>query len=171
MRRLLTFAAIPVAAAIGSTALVVGVSGTAWAGKVSPTPGSSVACTSIKYNATTGAATVSKCYTAGEVATPKAFKELVAENAADLLGGNSPIPWSPGPSGGASITTSSLSSTSPGMGTCAGKGNESTTFSGTVTAAPGTGNPGQVGDVVSISICVNPKSGKITLAKGTAAEF
>ena len=109
MRRLLTIAVIPVAAAIGSTALAVGLSGTAWAGKVNPTPGSSVACTGIKYNTTTGSATVSKCYTAGEVKTPERyFKELVAANAADLLGGGSPIPWSPGPSGGASITTTAL---------------------------------------------------------------
>jgi hypothetical protein len=173
MRRLLTIAVIPVAAAIGSTALAVGLSGTAWAAGVNPTPGSSVACTSIKYNNTTGSATVSKCYTAGPTSTGKVYKELVAASAATLLGGGT-IPWSPGPKpGGGSITTSSLSSATP-IGTCSKKDTQAA-YSGTITGTTGAGNPAQVNDDVFIDVCIstNAKTGaiKVSVAKGTAAEF
>jgi hypothetical protein len=180
MRRLLTIAVIPVAAAIGSTALAVGLSGTAWATTpVNPTPGSSVACTGLKYNGTTGAATVSDCYTEGPVSTGKVYKELVAPSAETLLNGGT-IPWSPGPKpkGSGTITTSSLTSVTP-TGTCkaAKKGTTTTqaAYSGTVNSVAGAGNPVEAGDVVYVDVCINTNntSGKLAVvfATGTPGEF
>ncbi len=169
MRRLFSTATIAVALTIPAVA-TLGFAGVA-AAKTGPSPtaGSSVVCTKIKFTASTLTADVSTCYTAGGVAVPKAFKELTtgAGNAEALLSGGT-LTWSPGPAGGASITTSSLTSATP-TGTCSSKDTNSA-YTGTVTGATGTGNPAVSGDVVYVDVCVSSKA-KVTLAKGSYAEF
>jgi hypothetical protein len=158
-----------VAVAIGSTALAVGIAGTAWA--VTPTPGSSVACTKVKYNNTTGEATVSKCYNSSGASTGRSYKDLIAASAVTLLNGGT-LNWSPGPSGGATVTTSALTSTTA-TGTCPSKDTQAA-YSGTVTGVTGSGNPASNGDLVYVDVCLSTnKSGdlKVSFASGTPGEF
>lgn len=169
MRRLSVAVAAPVVAALCASGLVVGWAGTAAA--VTPTAGSSVACTKVKFNNSTGEAVVSKCYNASGASTGKSFKDLVAMSAETLLGGGT-LSWSPGPVGGATVTTSALTSTT-GAGTCPSKDTEAA-YEGTVTGVSGTGNPATSGDDVFVDVCLSTtKSGalKVSFAPGTAGEF
>ena len=169
MRRLLSTATIAVALSIPAVATLgfAGVAG-AKSGPI-PTPGSSVACTSVKYVSSTDTANVTKCYTAPAGApTTKAFKTLGASPASTLLFGGT-LNWSSGPG---SVTTSALASATP-TGTCSKKDTNSA-YSGTVSSVTGTGNPVQAGDLIYVDVCLQAlKNGglKVSLAKGSVAEF
>jgi hypothetical protein len=169
MRRLLSFAAIPVTVATVSAALVLGTAGIASA--LTPTPGSSVVCTKVAYSNSTGQATVSKCSNSSGKSTGKSYKDLIASSAVTLLNGGT-LNWSPGPSGGATVTTSALTSTTA-TGKCSKKDTQAA-YSGTVSGVTGTGNPASSGDLVYVDVCLSTsKSGalKVSFAKGTPGEF
>jgi hypothetical protein len=173
MRRLLTTATVAVALTIPAVA-TLGFGGVAGAKTVVPTPGSSVACTKIVFNLTANTASLSKCYGSTGAPVAKAFKTLNASSATGLVAGGM-LTWAPGPSGGATVTNSALTSETP-TGVCAKKDTQAQ-YSGTITAETGTGNPvsSAAGDnTVFIDVCLaTAKSGavKVTFAKGTVAEL
>ncbi len=161
MRRLLGLATIAVALSSTSVALF-GSAGPAFA-KSGPTPtaGSSVVCTSLKYVEKTGAASLGKCYTASG-ATAKAFKTLGAASSSTLLYGGT-LNWTPGP---ATVATGNLAATAA-LGTCPKK-DADLAFTGSITGVSGEGNPVVNGDVVYVNVCVGRT---VSLAKGSYAEF
>ena len=167
MRRLLTTATVAVALTIPAVA-TLGFGGVAGA-KTLPTPtaGSSVVCTKLKFNATANTVSITKCYTATG-ATSKTFKTLSASPAETLLSGGS-LDWASGPG---TITTSALTGATA-TGTCP-KADTNSAYSGTIDGAPnaptGTGDPVQAGDTVYVDVCITSKL-KVTFAKGTYGEF
>src|SRR5277367_6508797 len=106
MRRLLSLATIAVA--LSSTSVVMLGSASPAFAKSGPTPtaGSSVVCTSLRYVRATGAANLSKCYTASG-ATGRTFKTLGAASSSTLLYGGT-LNWASGP---ATVTTGNLAAT------------------------------------------------------------
>ncbi len=173
MRRLLTTATVAVALTIPAVA-TLGFGGVAGAKTVVPTPGSSVACTKIVFNLVANTASLSKCYGSTGAPVAKAFKTLNATSATGLVDGGT-LTWAPGPTGGATVTNSELTSQTP-TGVCSKKDTQ-VEYTGTITAETGTGNPVSAtsGDNdVFIDACIaTAKSGavKVTFAKGTAAEL
>ena len=168
MRRLLTTATVAVALTIPAVA-TLGFGGVAGAKTLPvPTAGSSVVCTSLKFNAKANTVSVSKCYTATG-ATSKTFKTLSASPAETLLMGGS-LNWASGPG---TITTSSLSTATP-TGTCSSAKDTNAAYSGTIDGAPnaptGTGDPVKAGDVVYVDVCITSKL-KVKFAEGTYGEF
>jgi hypothetical protein len=156
-----------VAVALSSAAAaMIGLAGPAFAKSPVPTPtaGSSVVCTHLKYLEATGAADLSKCYTASG-ATAKTFKTLGAASSSTLLYGGT-LNWTPGPAGGASVTTGDLTATAP-TGTCPKKDSD-LAFTGFITGVSGKGNPVANSDVVYVNVCVGRT---VSLAKGSYAEF
>ena len=129
-----------------------------------PTAGSSVVCTGLKYVEATGAANLTKCYTASG-ATGKAFKALGAASSSTLLYGGT-LNWLPGPAGGATVTTGLWAATAA-TGTCPKK-DTNLAFAGSIAGVSGQGNPVAIGDVVYIDVCVGRT---VKLAKGSYAEF
>ena len=137
MRRLLSLATIAVALSTTAVAMF-GSAGPAFA-KSGPTPtaGSSVVCTSLKYVETTGAANLSKCYTASG-ATAKAFKTLGAASSSTLLYGGT-LNWTRARAA-RTVTTGNLAATAadrdlPQEG-------QDLAFTGLVTGVSGTGQSG-----------------------------
>lgn len=93
----------------------------------------------------------------------KAFKTLGAASSSTLLYGGT-LNWTPGPAGGAAVTTGNLAATTA-TGTCPKKDTE-LAYTGSIIGASGKGNPVADGDVVSV--CVGRT---VSLAKGLYAEF
>jgi hypothetical protein len=170
MRRLLATATVAVALTIPAVA-TLGFGGVAGAKTVTPTPGSSVACTKIVFNLTANTASLSKCYGSTGAPVAKSFKTLNAASATGLVSGGT-LTWAPGPTGGATVTNSALTSQTP-TGTCSSKKDSQAEYTGTITAETGTGNPvsATTGDnTVFIDVCITTKD-KVSFAKGTAAEL
>ncbi len=164
MRRLLGLATIAVALSSTSVAMF-GSAGPAFAQSgPTPTAGSSVVCTSLKYVEKTGAANLGKCYTASG-ATAKTFKTLGAASSSTLLNGGT-LNWTPGPAAGGTVTTGNLAATAT-IGTCPKKDRD-LAFTGIVTGVSGNGNPVASADVVYVNVCVGRT---LSLAKGSFAEF
>jgi hypothetical protein len=164
MRRLLSLATVAVALS-SSFVATFGSADPAFA-QAGPTltAGSSVVCTSLKYVKATGAANLGKCYTASG-ATAEPFKTLVAASSSTLLNGGS-LNWTPGPAGGATVTTGTLTAVAA-IGTCPKKDHD-LAYSGSITGVSGKGNPVANDDVVYVNVCVGRT---VSLAKGSYAEF
>ncbi len=161
MRRLLSLATIAVALSTTSVAMFGSASPAFAKSGPTPTAGSSVVCTSLKYVEKTGAANLGKCYTASG-ATAKTFKTLGVASSSTLLYGGT-LNWSPGP---ATVTTGNLAATAA-IGTCPKKDTD-LAFAGSITGVSGDGNPVAGGDVVYVNVCVGRS---VSLAKGSYAEF
>lgn len=166
------------AAALAAVAVSLPVAGVAGLGGVAsakaskshpvPTAGSSVVCTKLKFKektkkgTTTSSASESKCYTA-TAALSGTFASLNQNPAVTLLSGGTST-WK---SSGGTVTTSALSAVA-GAGTCPA-GDTEVALSGSVTATSGVGNPVNVGDTVSVDVCVN--GSHVSIAPGTDLEF
>jgi len=172
MRRLVMTAVVSVALSIPATT-AIGLSGTAGAKAVPPTPtaGSSVVCTKLKYKSktkkgvTTSSISFSKCYNnAGKLLPPN--KALGSNNPAALQTGG-PLTWST--SGLITMTGAGTLVVTPGG--CPGGATEYTS-NGAVVA--GTTQPlTPVGDLTSGSVCVTGVAPNVTLtlAPGTFFEL
>jgi hypothetical protein len=174
-RRLLTTVVISAALCIPASVATVGLSsGAAFAkGKTGPSPtaGSSVDCTKMKFKSKPATKTkpasssvvISKCYTAGGVPTASGFATLEnLTNAIVLLSGGN-LTWK---SSNDTLVAGALTSAPP-LGTCP-VADTNTSLTGNVVSA--TGGPALGGDVEYVDVCVAP-SGAVTIASGTQLEF
>lgn len=149
MRRLLMAAGIAATAAVPVSLATAGMA----SGPAGAAGSSSVTCAKLSGK-DTGNVTITKC-------TPKSkTNKKATASALQLAGGSGTATWSP--SGQTTTVTDTFTAASPNN--CP-TGQTEYTISGSVTG--GTSTYTHTGDTVSADVCLNSKTGAVTLLKGT----
>jgi len=142
------------------TTFAVPVTIAAFSGATAASAASSLTCSKMKGTAA-GTVSISKCSVVK--ADKKTFKDLNGSSVQLATGGT--LTWA---SSGETVTISAPVLTTPPTGTCPAKDVGAFIATGTVTG--GTSTITQAGDTFSATVC-EAKNGKVSLAKGTVADF